>query len=573
MFLHTREQAWNAFDFSIKVLNSEMWEELNNFLKNNHVGAGTPVDWTPELLASLKDQVERELIDETIDLKLKETGFVRIVSLYDKKILYQSPEIEDKGFHFKQWRENLWGYQPFAYKVSDSTFYGIGYEGIRLHTLFFVGTIFEGRSFEELVNNSLGYRKIAHRVFNALDRSARQLYMKADLNLMNLLEKNNAWAYVYFIELDSLFWISKNVDRSYLYLPQNSINNNFYDYLRDVHGTLYKQYSDLFDKDPYNAFRIDVIVPCGYVKNKVLFSGLYFGGAAAFVILIAGLIGRALHKWALKPMNDIIKIVNELSSQSLDKRIPVEHVDKNISNLISTFNHLLDRLENAFLMQKNYIADTSHELRTPLSVLTFDISEALKHSGDNSAVTEYLKGAQRELGHLTRLVNDLQWLAKNDAGQMSVHKDKIRLDEVFLETVSRCQKFAKSNHVRLDIRATDIVECHGDEQLLLYAFTNLVNNAIKFSSPNNKVELSLLNHNSVARFVVQDFGVGIPENALDRIYDRFYRVDKSRSRETGGSGLGLAIAKQISELHSGSIQVKSIVGKGSTFTIVLPLTE
>ena len=116
----------------------------------------------------------------------------------------------------------------------------------------------------------------------------------------------------------------------------------------------------------------------------------------------------------------------------------------------------------------------------------------------------------------------------------------------------------------------EIVEYDGDDKLLVHAYSNLVNNAIKYSKNDGKVKLSLINHNSVVCLSVEDQGIGIPKDSIDFIFNRFYRVDQSRSRATGGSGLGLAIAKQIAELHSGTIRAKSSVGEGSVFSIEMP---
>ena len=571
MILQTRKQAWDSFNFGLSVLGSEVWEEVNIFLINNRLGMTGAIAWTPELIKALGDQVAREFVDETIDAQLREFGLLRIQSLYDNITLYESPGLNHNDFEFKEWRQDSWGYRPFVFEQDSMTLRGIGYSGIRIDTHFYIGTVFDNISEEVMSANEAAYRDIASRVFLAIERRAQNLYMNADQPLNDLLEKNGAWAYVYFIETDSVVWMSKEKATRTLYLPRAIRNNNFYAMIEKADGTNYRQYSQLLDKDPDNAFRIDLVIPCGYVQKSIMLSGLFIGGSAALIILIAGIGGKSLRKKALKPMNSVITRVNELSGKSLNKRIPVGDVDKDTARLISTFNHLLDRLEDVFRQQKSFIADTSHELRTPLSILTFDIAQALKGIPDDSAEAGHLKEANREVGHIARIVNDLQWLAKNDAGQLYVEKKDIRLDEVLLETLSRCQKYALKNNIRLYVDDMQVVEYYGDDKLLVHAYSNLVNNAIKYSHKGADVKLALLTHNSTARLQVEDQGIGIPAESFDKIFDRFYRVDGSRSRETGGSGLGLAIAKQIVELHSGSIFVKSTVGKGSLFSIEMSL--
>jgi len=570
VILQIRKQTWESYRFGLYVLGSEIWEEVNTFLINNHLGEDGAIEWTAERLAAIHVEVAKEFTDETIDANLKEFGFLRMTSLYDDVTLYESPELRRGELEFKSWRENSWGYRPFAYERHGRTIRGIGYSSIRLDTHFFVGTVFDDISVEEMKDQEIELRKIASNVFTALKRRALELYMDVDHELYDLLETNNAWAFVYFIKADSVVWSSRNLTRNDLYLPRSIHDSNLYANIEHKNGSNYIQYSELFDKDPDNAFRIDLAIPCGYVQKSILLSGLYIGGSAALIILLVGIGGKSLRKRALKPMNSVITRVSEFSSKSIDKRIPVDGVDNDTARLISTFNHLLDRLEDGFKLQKSFIADTSHELRTPLSVLTFDLAQALKTVPADSAAAKHLKEAHREVGHMARIVNDLQWLAKNDAGQLYVEKKNIRLDEVLLETLSRCQKYAFKSDVQLLIDDMEIIEYYGDDKLLVHAYSNLVNNAIKYSPKGREVTLALLNRNSTIRLQVKDQGIGIPAKSLDKIFDRFYRVDVSRSRETGGSGLGLAITKQIAELHSGNIHVTSTIGKGSLFVLELP---
>jgi two-component system sensor histidine kinase SenX3 len=147
----------------------------------------------------------------------------------------------------------------------------------------------------------------------------------------------------------------------------------------------------------------------------------------------------------------------------------------------------------------------------------------------------------------------------------------LRLDDILITTVSRCQAFAGSKKIKLAIKQIEIFEFTGDEELLIRALSNLVFNAINYSEENTEVELSIFKKNEYVSLSVTDHGMGISQHDQARIFDRFFRVDSSRSRDTGGSGLGLAIAKWIVELHGGEIKVISELNKGSTFQIQLPL--
>ena len=238
--------------------------------------------------------------------------------------------------------------------------------------------------------------------------------------------------------------------------------------------------------------------------------------------------------------------------------------------LVTTFNELLDRLAKSFQMQKAFVADASHELRTPLSIMMSDIQTALKNLKNTSKAKESLDNSVTEIERMARIVDDLHLLAMTDSGRMNISKQMIRLDDVLMATVSRCQVFASTKNITLNIKKVDIIEYNGDEELLIRALSNLVFNAIKYSDENAKVELNLVKNDIGAYFSVSDQGIGIHEEYHAKIFERFYRVDSSRSRETGGSGLGLAIARWVSEIHSGSINLVSTPGEGSTFTIVLP---
>jgi signal transduction histidine kinase len=202
-----------------------------------------------------------------------------------------------------------------------------------------------------------------------------------------------------------------------------------------------------------------------------------------------------------------------------------------------------------------------------------DIETALKRLNDTTKMKDSLNNSVLEIERMARIVDDLQLLARTDAGQINLQKKAIRLDEVLMATVSRCQILARQNEITLHIDKIEVVEYNGDEELLIRALSNLVYNAIKYSNQNSTVELNLNKKEDVVYFSVIDEGIGISQEDQNKIFDRFYRVDASRSRETGGSGLGLAIARWICEIHDGTIKVVSEPEKGSRFTIELPLQQ
>jgi len=570
LFLHNSRQAMDSFDFGIATLADEIWEEIAKFEMEYHLTKGGPINWTEKLLGSFQRSIANEFKDETVDSNLKDFGFLRVTNLLDNKILYESPGLKESGLIFREWIKDKWDYKPFQLVTDKDSIPGIGFLEVHLKNHIFVGTVFNGITFDSLQKVLYKYRKIASIVKKAVKRDGAKLYVEFDRKTKKLLTENNAWTYVYFYEKDSLIYENHKALKKPPFLPDSIYDKIFIVTIKDANGNAYRQRSEFKDYRIDNTYRVDIAIP----EKSVLIANMKMGFSIAFgviiLILIVGIGGHSLKQKAIKPVNEVINIVNELTSKNIDKQIPYENVDEHISRLISTFNNLLNRLSLAFEQQKAFIADTSHELRTPLSILSLDITEALKNIDDNSDITENLKEAKREIGHLTRIVNDLQWLAKNDAGQLYIEKTNIRLDEVLLESMSRSQVLAKENNIQLSIEEMNIVEYYGDYKLLVQAYSNLVSNAIKYSKNNGTVKLSLKKMNSTVALCVADEGIGINEDSLKKIFDRFYRIDKSRSRETGGSGLGLAIAKHIVEMHNGSIKVKSKVDIGSVFEIELP---
>jgi signal transduction histidine kinase len=233
---------------------------------------------------------------------------------------------------------------------------------------------------------------------------------------------------------------------------------------------------------------------------------------------------------------------------------------------------LLDRLARAFIAHRGFIADASHELKTPLAILMSEIESCMKQVERPAEVQRYLTMASAEVERMAHIVDDLDLLANSDSGQYGVRKTWVRLDEVLMKTLSRCQLLAEKDDIRLTVTELSDIEIEGDEDLLVRALSNLISNATKFSHPSGVVRIALLKNELYALYRVQDDGIGIPAESLPKIFERFYRVDNSRSRATGGSGLGLAIVKWIAELHHGEITAASQLGQGSTFTLKLRLS-
>ena len=291
------------------------------------------------------------------------------------------------------------------------------------------------------------------------------------------------------------------------------------------------------------------------------------------LIFVAGLAGYFLAGKALKPIRDIATTTRHITANNLDERITVEVAKDDIGQLSQTINQMLDRLSQAFLKVTQFSADASHELRTPLTILRGEVEIGLR--GDRSAAEyrDILVSNLEEIERMSKIVSDLLLLSRSDMGQEVLSRESVDLRDVVQELINQLAMLAEQKDIVLtgDVQPVPLVS--GDKLRLRQMAANLIANAIRYTSEGGRVNVRLEAVEQGVKLVVEDTGIGIPEADLPRIFDRFYRVDKARSREEGGSGLGLSIVKWIVDAHHGDITVESVVGEGTTFTVVLPRAD
>ncbi len=324
----------------------------------------------------------------------------------------------------------------------------------------------------------------------------------------------------------------------------------FYDYSSGEPEQIgYVQVARLFDT--YESF------------SRVLVLALFVGFAGATASLFLAVL---LTPSSFKPLEDIADVARQITNaDDLSRRVPYTERADEVGILARSFNQLLERLENLFQTQQRLLADVSHELRTPLTTIRGNV-DLMRRMGEVDE--ESLQIIQEEAERMTRLVGDLLLLARADAGSLPLERKKIELDGLFFDVYRQVGLLNKV--VTVQMAEIDQVCVIGDPDRLKQLMWNLIGNAIKYTPAGGEITLSLSQKDGWACIEVADTGVGIPPQDLPYIFERFYRVDKARTRQQGGSGLGLSIARWIAQAHGGRIEVTSAVGVGSTFRVWLP---
>ena len=291
----------------------------------------------------------------------------------------------------------------------------------------------------------------------------------------------------------------------------------------------------------------------------------------AVIMIATG--GYILTRKALNPVNQITSRAREISFRNLNQRIEVYNPDDELGKLSLVLNDLLERLQKAFESQRQFLADAAHELKTPLAILRTHWEDEINNSDISLDQKEKFVQDIETISRLSHLINNLLLLSQTEAVEINFNFAPIRLDEIIRDVIDDATILAEIKKQSIEIRELAVLTVMGDKMRLYQLFFNIIDNAIKYSDQESKILVSLDRQNNYARIEIQDNGDGISKEDLPHVFERFYRIKKDRARQTGGSGLGLAISKLIVDSHHGSIQLKSELGKGSVFTVFLPLLK
>ena len=287
------------------------------------------------------------------------------------------------------------------------------------------------------------------------------------------------------------------------------------------------------------------------------------------IMLISASGGFFIAKKALTPIKEISETIDRISELNLSERITVEKIPRELKVLASSFNHTFDSLERAFNRQRQFAADASHELRTPLSVILSHGEIMLRKERSSEEYKVALTSVTEAAKMMSEIVQKLLTIARLSTDKVNLKIENINLSEIIRDSLNLLRPFAEQKGISINVLATEPLVIRGDHATLLELFANLIDNAIKYNVPQGKIDISTKKETGFVVAEIKDTGIGIPEEGLDRIFDRFYRVDKSRSKEIGGIGLGLSICEEIVKLHGGRIEIKSKLRHGTTVSVYL----
>ena len=295
-----------------------------------------------------------------------------------------------------------------------------------------------------------------------------------------------------------------------------------------------------------------------------------------FALLISAGGSAVLVRRSLNPIRHVIATARKIHSGNLRQRLEETSSGDEIQDLAHTLNQMLDRLEASFKQMIQFTADASHELRTPLTVIRGNLELVLRNRAvldsnpQTAEVHETLAQTLEEAERLSKTVSQLMELTQLDSGEIQLENEVFDLTELVATTADQMKLLAEDKQIPLEVQLSPQVKVQGDRYRLKQVLLNLIDNAIKYCPSGTSIQIRLAPANSGCILEVKDNGPGIRPEEIQRLFDRFYRIDKARSREIGGSGLGLSICKSICEGHGGRIEVESDLGRGSTFRVTLP---
>ncbi|HEY3347940.1 MAG TPA: ATP-binding protein [Nitrospirota bacterium] len=303
-----------------------------------------------------------------------------------------------------------------------------------------------------------------------------------------------------------------------------------------------------------------LMLPLGRIAS-IMISTVFFGGG----ILASAYIAAAQELWVFK------RLADSRDQGDAWQDLSEENLPEEVTEVRGVLNSLKTGMEEAILSQRRFLADASHEMRSPITIMKGNIEIALRRERDVGEYKGVLTSNLEEIDRLEYLLKDLMFLARTDANELLMNMAPMNLEDVLQTVFEGLSPLAgrKGIELNIDLKCPQGCRMEGDADRLRQLFINLVENAIRYTPSGGKVNIELTKVTGINKVVIADTGIGIPEAELPKIFDRFYRVEKARSREMGGTGLGLCICKWIVDAHKGDIYIESEEGVGTRVTVML----
>ncbi|MGA2938928.1 MAG: ATP-binding protein [Syntrophobacteraceae bacterium] len=309
------------------------------------------------------------------------------------------------------------------------------------------------------------------------------------------------------------------------------------------------------------------------IKETHLRFLLIMAGVLPLGLVLAASGGWLLADRALKPVDRMTATARRISAEHLSQRVDETGTGDELDNLAKTLNQMLTRLDAAFSQVRRFSADASHELQTPLTILKGELEVVLRSTRTPEEYRATLESALEEVDRIAHLVEGLLLLARAEAGVLRMDRQEVDLGQVLEEVYTRLKPLADSRRIELRLGTIEPLPIRGDRDRLQRMTSNLLDNAIKYTGAEGRVTIGLEHDSRWASIIVSDTGSGIPIEEQKHIFQPFYRTAEARSLAEWGTGLGLSIAQSIAAAHGGTIQVESVLGRGSSFRVLIPITS
>lgn len=316
-----------------------------------------------------------------------------------------------------------------------------------------------------------------------------------------------------------------------------------------------------------------IVLSLGEIEGSIRSLRNLFLLSLPFVVSISFAASWFLSGKALAPVVKISSLASQVREGRLGKRIEMETKGKEIRDLVVMFNEMLDGIRHSVESQKRFTAAVSHEVRSPLTSLRGNIEVALRKKRTPEEYEDILNTNLSDIIRLSRITDNLLFFTKADNNILELRKQWFEVSHLLQNIVERLQYRASAAGITISESYQDGIEMRGDLDLLEQAFSNIVENAINYTPSGGKISVTSNREDDKIIISISDTGIGIPEDEIPHLFERFYRVNKERSRKSGGTGLGLSITEWVLNAHDGKIEVKSALGAGSEFITSFPVSK